>query len=84
MFVTNLKEKDQAILQNPNTSFIVKSSRNNGGKGPNAPLCSRDGREEKGEDGCSLFVLQAYHRWFLARTDSDRAQSLSALGLNRQ
>ena len=51
-----LKQKDQAILQNPSTSFMVKSSRNNGGKGPNARLCSRDGREEEEEDGYSLFV----------------------------
>ena len=79
-----LKQKDQAILQNPSTSFMVKSSRNNGGKGPKAHLCSRDGRGEEEEDGCSLFMLLAYHRRFLARTDSDRAQSLSALGLNRQ
>ena len=57
MFVTNLKEKDQAILQNPSASFMVKSSRNNGGKGPNMRLCSRGGREEEGEDGYSLFVL---------------------------
>ena len=59
---------------------MVKSSRNNEGKGPNARLCSRDGIEEEGEDGCGLFVLYR----FLARTDSDSAQSLSALGLNRQ
>ena len=26
MFVTSLKEKDQVILQNPNTSFMVKTS----------------------------------------------------------
>ena len=57
MLVTNLKEKDQAIIQNPNASFIVKSSRNNGEKGLNARLCSRDGREEEEEDGCSIFVL---------------------------
>ena len=35
-----LKQKDQAILQNPSTSFMVKSSRNNGGKGLNARLYS--------------------------------------------
>ena len=52
-----LKQKDQAILQNPSASFMVKNSRNNGGKGPNARLYSRDGREEEEEDGCSLFVL---------------------------
>ena len=52
-----LKQKDQAILQNPSTSFMVKSNRNNRGKGPNAHLYSWDGREEEGEDGCSLFVL---------------------------
>ena len=57
MFVTNLKEKDQSILQNPSASFMVKSSRNNGGKDPNARLCSLDGREEEEEEGCSLFVL---------------------------
>ena len=57
MFITNLKEKDQAILQNPSASFMVKSRRNNGGKGPNVCLCSQDGREEEAEDGCSLFVL---------------------------
>ena len=50
------KQKDQ-VIQNSSTSFMVKSSRNNGGKGPNARLCSRDGREEEGEDGYSLFVL---------------------------
>ena len=52
-----LKQKDQAILQNPSTSFMVKSSRNNGGKGPNECLYSRDGREEEGEDDCNIFVL---------------------------
>ena len=52
-----LKQKDQAILQNPSTSFMVKSSRNNGGKGPNMRVCSQDGREEEGEDGYNLFVL---------------------------
>ena len=52
-----LKQKDQAILQNPSASFMVKSSRNIGGKGSNARLSSQDGREEEGEDGCSLFVL---------------------------
>ena len=52
-----LKQKDKAILQNPSASFMVKSSRNNGGKGPNARLCSRDGREEEEEDDCSLFLL---------------------------
>ena len=52
-----LKQKDQAILQNLSTSFMVKSIRSNGGKGPNAHLCSRNGREEEGEDGYSLFVL---------------------------
>ena len=52
-----LKQKDQAILQNLNISFMVKSSRNNGGKGPNTRLCSRDGREEEEEDDCNLFVL---------------------------
>ena len=56
MFVTNLKEKDEAILENPNASFMVKSRCNNGGKGPNACLYSRDGREEEAEDGCNLFV----------------------------
>jgi hypothetical protein len=28
-----LKQKDQAILQNPRASFMVKSSHNNGGRG---------------------------------------------------
>ena len=51
------KQKDQVILQNPSASFMVKSSRNNEGKGPNARLCSRDGREEEEEDVCSFFVL---------------------------
>jgi hypothetical protein len=54
MLVTNLKEKDQAILLNPRASFIVKSSHNNGGSGPNVHLCARDGREEEGEDGASF------------------------------
>ena len=53
-----LKQKDQAILQNPSASFMVKSRRNNGGKGQNACLCSRDGREEEGEDGCSLLCCR--------------------------
>ena len=55
MLVTNLKQEDQAHSSKSN-SFMVKSSRNNGGKEPNARLCSRDGREEEEEDGCSLFV----------------------------
>ena len=49
--------KQKAILQNPSTSFMVKSNRNNGEKGPKARLYSRDGREEEGEDGYSFFVL---------------------------
>ena len=75
-----LKQNDQAILQNPSTSFMVKSSRNNGEKGPNARLCSRDGRDEEGEDGCSLLccrlitigswleliVIELNHCWLLA------------------
>ena len=63
---------------------MVKSSRNNGGKGPNARLYSRDGREEEEEDVCSLFMLQVYHRQFLATTDNDIAKSLPVCGLNRQ
>ena len=54
MLVTNLKEKDHAILPNPRASFTVKSSRNNGGSGPNARLCARDGIEEEGEDSASF------------------------------
>ena len=53
-----LKQKDQAILQNLSASFMVKKNRNNGGKGPNARLCSWDGREEEGEDGCSLLCCR--------------------------
>ena len=49
-----LKQEDQAILPNPRASFMVKSSRNNGGSGQNACLCARDGREEEGEDGASF------------------------------
>ena len=76
-----LKQKDQAILSNARAIFTVKSVRNNGGSGPNTRLCTRDEREEEGEDGCSLLCCRLI---ILARTDSDRAQSLSALGLNRQ
>ena len=79
------KQKDQAILQNPSASFMVKSSRNNGEKGPNARLCSQNGREEEGEDGCSLLccrlitigswleptVIEPNHYWLLAWTGSD-------------
>ena len=57
MFVINLKTKKKVILQNSSASFMVKSIRNNRGKGQNASLYSRDGREKEGEDGCSLFVL---------------------------
>ena len=53
-----LKKKDQAILQNPSASFMVKSRRNNGVKGQNARLCSRDGREEEEEDDCSLLCCR--------------------------
>ena len=56
MLVLTLKQKDQVILQNPSTSFMVKSNRNNGEKGPKARLYSRDGRREEEEDGCSLFM----------------------------
>ena len=49
-----LKQEYQAILLNPRASFMVKSSRNNEGSGPNARLCARDGREEEGEDGASF------------------------------
>ena len=75
-----LKQKDQAILWNPSTSFMVKSSRNNGGKGPNAHLCAWDGREEEGEDSASFFVLPFNHRRFLAKSDSDSTKSLSIIG----
>ena len=43
MLLLILKQKDQAIL--------IKSNHNNGGKGPNARICARDGREEEEEDG---------------------------------
>ena len=49
-----LKQEDQAILPNPRASFMVKSSRNDEGSGPNACLCARDGREEEGEDDASF------------------------------
>jgi hypothetical protein len=75
-----LKQEDQAILPNPKASFMVKSSRNNGGSGPNAHLYARDGREEKGEDGASFFVLLIYDCRFLAQTNSDSPKSLSVLG----
>ena len=54
MLVLTLKQEDQPILPNPRASFIVKSSRNNRGSGPNACLYAHDGREKKGEDGASL------------------------------
>ena len=75
-----LKQKDQAILQNPRASFMMKSSRNNGGRGPNARLYAQDGKEEGGEDGGSFFVLSFYHRRFLARTNSNSIKSLLVLG----
>ena len=49
MFVINL---------NPSASFMVKSNRNNGGKGSNARLCSQDGRQEEEEDDCSLLCCR--------------------------
>jgi len=49
-----LKQEDQAILPNPRASFMVKSSRSNGGSGPNARLCARDRKNEEGEDGASF------------------------------
>jgi hypothetical protein len=73
-------QKDQAILSNPRASLTVKSGRNNGGSGPNARFCARDGREEEGEDGAKFSVLSFYHHRFLARTDSDSTKSLSVLG----
>ena len=51
-----LKQKDQANFQNPRASFIVKSSHNNGERGPNACLCAQDGREEGGEDNDNFFT----------------------------
>ena len=35
-------------------NFTVKSNHNNGGSGPNARLCARDGKEEEGEDGANF------------------------------
>jgi hypothetical protein len=81
-----LKQEDQPILLNPRASFMVKSSHNNWGSGPNARLCARDGREEEGEDGASFLycdvitagsclepIVIAQHHWqFLARTGSDK------------
>jgi hypothetical protein len=63
---------------------MVQSIRSNGGRGPNVRLCAQDGREEEGEDGCSLFVLSVYHRQFLATTDSDSTESVSILGFDWQ
>ena len=65
---------------------MVKSSRNDGGSGPNVRLCARDVIEEEGEDDASFVycdvitvgscleptVIAQHHRWFLARTDSDK------------
>jgi hypothetical protein len=81
-----LKQKYQAILQNPRANFMVKSSRNNGGRGPNARLCAQDGREEEGENGPSFLychfitvgswleptVIEPNHYRFLARTSNDK------------
>jgi hypothetical protein len=81
-----LKQKDQIILLNPRASFTGKSGPNNGGCGPNARLCARDGREEEGEDGASFLychfiivgswlepiVIAPNHYRFLARTGSDK------------
>ena len=64
---------------------MVKSSRNNGERGPNARLCARDGRDEGGEDyGSFLYchfitvsscleptVIAPKQCRFLARTGSD-------------
>jgi hypothetical protein len=80
------KQKYQAILPNPRVSFTGKSGPNNGGSGPNARLCARDGREEEGEDGTSFLyyhfitggswleptVIAPNHCRFLARTGSDK------------
>ena len=57
MFVTNLKAK-RSSHSSKSKSFMVKSSRNNGGKGPNACLYSRDGREQEGADGCNFLCYR--------------------------
>jgi hypothetical protein len=78
-----LKQEDQAILPNPRASFMVKSSRNNGGSGTNTCLCARDGREEDGTSflycdvitvgSCLEPIVIAQHHWqFLARIGSDK------------
>ena len=81
-----LKQEDQVILPNPRASFTVKSSRNNGGSGPNTHLYAWDGREEEGEDGarflyCHFITIDSWLEptvialnqcRILARTGSDK------------
>jgi hypothetical protein len=39
---------------------MVKSSHNNGGRGANARLCARDGREKGGEDDARVLYYQVF------------------------
>ena len=81
MFVTNLKEKRSSHSSKSKCQLHGEEQPQQWREGPKrAPLFSgwkRGGRRGR----LQPFVLQAYHHRFLARTNSDRAQSLSALGL---
>ena len=60
-----LKQKDRAILQNPSASFMVKSSHNNGGKGPKRAsiLGMEDMRKKRMAAGflcCSLITVGSW------------------------
>jgi hypothetical protein len=84
MLVTNLKAKRSSHSSKSRGSFTVLGDHNNGGKGPNARLCSWDGREEEEEDVAAFLCCQTYHCRLLARTDSDSTKSLLDIGFNQQ
>jgi hypothetical protein len=90
MLVSNLKAKRSShSSKSKSYNFMVKSSRNNGGSGPDARLCARDGREEEGEDDTNFLycdvvtvgywlepAVMAQNHWrSLARTGSDKWSS---------
>jgi len=56
MFVTNLKAKRLSHSSKSKRLLHGEEQPQQWREGPNARLCSRDGREKEEEDGCNLFV----------------------------
>jgi hypothetical protein len=79
-----LKQRDQAILLNQEVaSWFWATATIEGRVQTRASVLGMEERRKK-RMAAAFLCCQAYHRRFLARTNSDSTKSLSVLGLNQQ